>query len=294
MLEEINIPNSIIEKNHKNIFFTTEDFIKENIPRRDVFSHKGNFGRCLIFAGAIGFSGAAYICTESVVRSGGGLTTLCCDENIQNILSSKLTEAMTINYKNDYEEFIEKSDVIAIGPGMGINDKVKSILENLIRNYDKTLVIDADGLNVLSNNVEILKEANSKVVITPHLGEMARLTGLSIDYIKNNRVNVALNFARSNNIIVLLKGYNTIITDGVTTYINPTGNSSMASGGMGDCLTGIITSLIGQKLDPFIATVLGAYIHGYIGDKLSKNMYCVNATHIIDNIPYALKELQSI
>lgn len=293
ILEEINIPDIIVENNHKKIFMTTKAFIKENTPVRDRYKHKGDFGRSIIFAGSEGFSGAAYICTQAVVRSGGGLVTLCCNKGIQNILSEKLTEAMTITYDDDYEGMAKKSDVIALGPGMGNNEFTLSILEKIISN-NKPLVIDADGINVLQGKLHLLKLATNKVIITPHLGEMARLTGYSIDYINENRIQVAIEFAKNNNVIVLLKGFNTIITDGENTYVNPTGNSSMASGGMGDCLTGIITSLIGQKIEPFKAVIIGAYIHGYIGDKLSENMYCVNATHIIEQIPYVLKEIVDI
>ena len=127
-------------------------------------------------------------------------------------------------------------------------------------------------------------------MITPHLGEMSKLTGKSIKYIRENRIDVAKYFAKENNIIVLLKGYETIITDGNKVYVNPTGNSSMSNGGMGDCLLGIITSLIGQKIDVFEAVVCGAYIHGYIGDKLSQKLYSVNATDIIENISRTMKK----
>ena len=119
---------------------------------------------------------------------------------------------------------------------------------------------------------------------------MSRLTGKSISYIKENRLDVAKEFAKENNIIVLLKGYETIITDGNILYINPTGNSAMANGGMGDCLLGMITSFIGQGLEIFNAVVCAAYIHGYIGDILSKKLYTVNATQIINEIPSIMNE----
>lgn len=293
LLEEINIPDNIVENNHNKIFMTSKGFVQKNIPIRDRYKHKGDFGRSIIFAGSEGFSGAAYICTEAIVRSGGGLVTLCCPKGIQYILSNKLTEAMTITYEDDYNENVEKSDVIAFGPGMGNNKFTLTVLEKIIRS-NKQIVIDADGINVLKDNLHLLKLATKKIIITPHLGEMATVTGYSIDYIKNNRIQVAKEFAKNNGIIVLLKGFNTIVTDGESTYINPTGNSSMASGGMGDCLTGIITSLISQKIDIYKSAIIGAYIHGYIGDKLSENMYCVNATHIIEQLPYVLKELVDI
>lgn len=144
---------------------------------------------------------------------------------------------------------------------------------------------------VLKDNLNILKDSKRKIVIKPHMGEMSRLTGVSINDINEDKVNIAVNFANKYGIIVLLKGYNTIITNGIEVYVNPTGNSKMASGGMGDTLTGIITSFIAQGYDVFKVTILGAYIHGYVGDKLSNKMFCVNASHIIEELPYSIEEI---
>ena len=123
------------------------------------------------------------------------------------------------------------------------------------------------------------------------MGEMSRLTGINIKELVENRIDIAVNFAKEYNVVVLLKGYNTIITDGREVYINSTGSSKMASGGMGDALTGIITSFIGQGYEVLKATILGAYIHGYCGDILSKDMFCVNASHIIEKLPYIIEDL---
>jgi NAD(P)H-hydrate epimerase len=189
------------------------------------------------------------------------------------------------------EDLIEKSDVIAIGPGMGDSETTFELVKQVITSPAKVVVMDADALNVLKDKMDILKNRKSEIVITPHLGEMSRLTGSSIDYIKENRLEVAKKFAKDNNIIVLLKGYNTIVTDGDTTVINPTGNSAMASGGMGDCLTGILASFIGQGYKAMTAAYIAAFIHGYCGEKLSNEMFCVNASHVLESLPYMIKEL---
>ncbi|NLZ48618.1 MAG: NAD(P)H-hydrate dehydratase, partial [Clostridiales bacterium] len=136
-----------------------------------------------------------------------------------------------------------------------------------------------------------LKKSKNPIIITPHPGEMSRLTGLTVAEINSSRLDIAKKFAQEHNIIVLLKGYETVITDGHKLYINPTGNSAMASGGMGDCLTGIIASFVAQGLSPLEAAACGAYIHGYAGDRLSKDRYCVNARDIIEEIPYVMKEI---
>jgi NAD(P)H-hydrate epimerase len=296
VIEKIGIPKKAIIKFHNNEFIMDKHMIKENLIKRDKYCHKGDYGKVTIFAGSKRFTGAAYICAEGAVRSGSGLVTLCCPEEIQPIVSSKLVEAITVSFEeeNIVEELIEKSDAIAIGPGMGNNKNTFDILKKVINKAKNVVIIDADAINVLKDNLQVLEQKKCKIVLTPHFGEMSRITGMPIEYIKENRLEVSQNFAKENKVIVLLKGYNTIITDGVNTVINPTGNSSMASGGMGDCLTGMITSFIGQGYEVMDSVCIAAFIHGYCGEKLSKEMFCVNASHLLNNIPFAIKELQKI
>ncbi|MFD3155719.1 NAD(P)H-hydrate dehydratase [Haloimpatiens sp. FM7330] len=295
IVENIGVPKKVIEEVCDRDFVIEKGMIKKSIKSRQKYSHKGNFGRVLIIAGSTGFSGAAYISTQTAVRSGAGLITLACPKEIQNILSCKLTEAMTINLEDEEKlnEMIQNSNVIALGPGMGNNNKTYDILNNVIEKAECPIVIDADAINVLQQNIHILKESKNKIIVTPHPGEMSRLTGISIKDINKNRLDVAKNFALENNVIVLLKGYNTIITDGKTTLINSTGTSAMANGGMGDCLTGMITALIAQGYDSLEAAYISAYVHGYCGDKLSTDMFCVNASHILEQIPFVLKEIKN-
>mgnify|MGYP002346936238 CR=1 FL=1 len=293
IVEDIGIPNLAVEKFSGSEFIMDQDFIKGKLKIRDKFSHKGDYGRVLVIAGSRGFTGAAYICTQGAVRSGAGLVTLGCYKDIQPILSEKLVEGMTIDLEENLklQKAIEKSDAIAIGPGMGANDSTLNLVKKVITTFRKTVVIDADGINVLSGNLHILKEKKCNVILTPHLGEMSRITGLEIEYIRENRIKVAKDFAKEYNVIVLLKGYNTVITDGNSVAINSTGNSAMASGGMGDCLTGIIASFSAQKQDPFEAASIAAFIHGYVGEELSKDMYSVNASHVLNQLPFSIKKL---
>lgn len=294
VIEDIGIPEMAINKFHNNEFIMDKNMIKSNMQIRDKYSYKGDYGRVLVVAGSNGYTGAAYICTQGAVRSGAGLVTLCCASEIREALRSKLVEAMTISFdeQDRLNELIRKSNAIAVGPGMGDSETTFNLLSTIINNASCPIVIDADAINVLRDRLDILKDKKSEIIITPHLGEMSRITGLPIDYIKENRIEISKNFAKENNIIVLLKGYNTIITDGEKTIINPTGNSSMASGGMGDCLTGMIASFIGQGYKPISAACVAAFIHGYSGEKLSKNMFCVNASHILEDIPFSIKEIQ--
>lgn len=295
VIEDIGIPSEVVDKFHQGEFISDECMIKKSIKVRDKYSHKGDYGKALIISGSRGYTGAAYIATQGAVKSGAGLVTLCCHKEIQDILSSKLVEAMTITF-NDGErlkELFATSSAVAIGPGMGNNNVTFKLVEDVIKNSCCPVVIDADGLNVLKDHTELLLQHKSPVIITPHTGEMARLTSLDTEYILENRIQVSKDFAIKHNVIVLLKGYNTIITDGKKVIINPTGNSSMASGGMGDCLTGIITGFLAQGYDPMDAAMIATYIHGYCGEKLSKKMYSVSAIEIIEDIPYSMSEIQN-
>lgn len=294
VVEDIGIPEIAIDKFNNNEFMLDRDIIRENIHARDKYCYKGDYGRALIVAGSSGFTGAAYITTQGAVRAGAGLVTLCCSKDIQSIISSKIVEAMSITFedrKKLYEQ-IEKANSIAIGPGMGNTQFTKELVEEILTRAVCPVVLDADGINILKDNMYLLSKCKSKIILTPHLGEMSRICGCSIEYLKENRLEVSKEFAKEHNVIILLKGYNSIITDGAKTYINPTGNSAMASGGMGDCLTGIIAAFLAQGYEPLMASAVSAYIHGYCGEKLSEKMFCVNASHVLEFLPYGIKELQ--
>lgn len=294
VVEAIGIPEFVVDKFHNNEFIIDREMIKSSLKVRDKYSHKGDYGRVLLAAGSKGFTGAAYIAAEAAVKSGAGLVTLACSEDIQEVLSSKLVEAMTVTFKDKdrLKDIISKCSSIAVGPGMGNSEDTFNMVQYILENAACLVVIDADGINVLKDRLFILKNRKHKVIITPHPGEMSRITGLSIGYINENRIKVAKEFAKEYDVIVLLKGYNTVITDGDAVMVNPTGNSSMASGGMGDCLTGIIASFIAQGYNSLEAAYMAAFLHGYAGEKLSEKMFCVSASSIIKSLPYVIKELQ--
>ena len=286
-----------------NEYYLTPEMIKKFYIERNDNSHKGDFGKVLIFAGSSGFYGAGNIVAKSCVRSGAGLTTVITDKNNFS-LNVFVPEAMSfpVNFENIEENFekleneILNSDVIAIGPGIGKSHKALKIFEKLI-SYEKNykgnnikLVLDADALNLLSENRELFDKIKNRSVLTPHLVEFSRLTGFSPEEINKNKFEIAKEFSQRYGITLLLKGKNTIITNGEKIFVNSTGNSHMANGGMGDCLTGIICSLAGQKYNLLESAVIGAYLHGKIADELLKKQYIINASHIIENISkYILK-----
>ena len=290
-LNETNINHLVKE------YYLTPDMAKSFHIKRDEDSHKGDFGKVLIFAGSIGFYGAGNIVAKSCVRTGAGLTTVITDKNNFS-LNVFVPEAMSfpINFDNINENLekleneISNCDVIAIGPGIGKSQQALAIFEKLI-NIEKNnkgnmikLVLDADALNLLAENRELFGNIKNRAILTPHLVEFSRLTGFLPDEINKNKLEVTKNFAKKYELTLLLKGKNTIITNGEILFVNSTGNSHMANGGMGDCLTGIICSLAGQKYDLIQSASIGAYLHGKIADELVKSQYIVNATDIIDNI----------
>ncbi|URZ17959.1 NAD(P)H-hydrate dehydratase [Clostridium felsineum] len=293
IIENIGVPEFVIEKFHEYMYIVDENMITNSILKRDKYAHKGDFGKVCIFAGSKGYSGAAYIATEAAVRCGSGLTTLCTANELQEVLSSKLVEAMTVNFeeKERVQKLISSCNAIGVGPGMGNSKETFEIVKEIISKASCPVVLDADAINVLKDKIGILKLKKNKIILTPHPGEMSRISGISVEKIEENRIDVAKKFAFDHNIILVLKGYNTIITDGKSVFINSTGSSYMASGGMGDCLTGIIVSLVGQGYAPIIAAVIGSFIHGYCGDNLSHKMENVTASDVLHEIPYAIKKL---
>jgi len=289
-----------------NEYYLTRELIEGKVIGRKEDAHKGDFGRVLIFAGSNGFSGAASIVSESCVRAGAGLVTLMTYDNTFSSNTFSSSEAMILEIENKniessfkrVEDMALNSDVITIGPGIGKSENSLQLMKKLLQ-YKKNnrgntikLVIDADGLNLLSENPELFSEIKNRAVLTPHAMEFSRLSGFSLEEISDDKkesFNKCKKFASEHGIILLLKGKNTLITDGASVYINSTGNSHMANGGMGDGLTGIISSLVGQNYSLYESTKIGCFLHGYIGDALLEEQYIINISHIIENIPKYMK-----
>ncbi len=262
--------------------------------------HKGSVGKVLVAAGSVGMTGAAYIASQSALKCGSGVVTLCIPQSLNSIMEQKLTEIMTIPVGEEdgtmsteashrVLEETSKYDCLVMGCGLGNNKNTTAFVNNVIENAHCPLVIDADGLNCMDK--KILKKAKNNVVITPHLGEMARLTGFDIDYIKANLCEVAFNFAKEYNITVVLKCATTIVAFPCgKMYINTKGNSGMATAGSGDALAGIIGSCVASGADFETAVVNGVYLHSAAGDaaaeKLGKDF--MSATDIVDCLKYVL------
>ena len=273
------------------------DFIKQIFKPRNRFAHKGNFGHALIVTGSYGKIGAAILSAKACLRSGVGLLTAYIPKCGYSVMQSSVPEAMVLTDENEntiasLPDDIEKYSVIGIGPGIGTADETQKLISFIIRRYHKPLVIDADALNCLSQQKELLKQLQPYSILTPHLKEFDRLFG---DHTNDfDRINTVKEKAAALQIVIVLKGHHTIIaTPGGQMYFNCTGNAGMAKGGSGDVLTGIITALIAQQYDPVFAAVLGVYLHGLAGDIAAKTFSkeAMIASDIIRFLPAAFLKL---
>jgi NAD(P)H-hydrate epimerase len=274
-----------------------------SIPARRADTHKGSYGHALILAGSPGKTGAAAMTAQAAMRAGAGLVTLGVPASLNPILEAKTSEAMTEPLPEEaggflgalalprITELLQGKSAVAIGPGLGDHKQAAVLMNWLVEASPAPLVIDADGLNLLARTMGALGRLKVPAVLTPHPGEMARLAARTIQQIQPDRIGSARDFARQNNVIVVLKGSRTVIAapDG-SICVNPTGNPGMASGGMGDALTGLITGLIAQGLEPLKASLLAVYVHGMIGDSIARERGALGilASDIIERIPAAL------
>lgn len=299
IVEDIGIPQEIIDKEHSSIYSIEEKLIKSIIKPRQKDIHKGNCGKLLIIAGSKGMAGAAVLTAKSAVRSGVGIVKVMVSEDINDILQISVPEAMSIPIKDlenieDITENLIDYNTIAIGPGLGTHKNIIKIIQNMIEKTDQPIVIDADGLNAIGHNAHKVFKKNNNIIITPHPGEMSRLTGLDIKYINENRIEVTRKFSKEWGIIVILKGARTIIglPDGMV-FVNTFGNSGMATGGSGDALTGIIASFCAQGIQAKNAAIAGVYIHGKSGNIMSKQYgeYGLCASDLTIGVALAIKEL---
>lgn len=290
---QIGIPENVKQANNENIYALSRESYRNKLIKRKIYGHKGNYGRAVLVAGSIGCLGAARLATESCIRSGAGLTTLITSSEGRKLLSGSLVEGMLATFEDNekVKYLLSKADAVAFGPGIKEDEESMKLLEEIIIDSPSSIIIDAGGINLLSKNKKCLCAVKDKVILTPHPGEMARLIGKDISYVEKNRIECSRAFAKQYKCIVLLKGYNTVITDGKNVFINKTGNSKMASGGMGDTLTGIITALVAQGYSNMDATLLGAYIHGLAAEYSARDRYSIIARDLIESIPFVMETL---
>jgi hydroxyethylthiazole kinase-like uncharacterized protein yjeF len=282
----------------------TREHIRK-IPARREDSHKGDYGRVFVVAGSPGLTGAAFLCCEGALRSGSGLVTNGIPESLNPVMEVKLTECMTLPLtetqhqtlglaaRQEILDFAKKCDVVALGPGLGRDSETKPLVKRLVQEIESPIVLDADGIIALEGDIDVLKDRNRRLVLTPHPGEMASLTGKEVAEVQSMREDIAKSVAEVTGAVVCLKGHRTVVAgpEGEV-YVNETGNSGMATGGMGDILTGMIASFMGQGIDDYSAAVIAVYLHGAAGDIAAekKGPFNMIATDVLEYLPEAFSK----
>jgi NAD(P)H-hydrate epimerase len=273
------------------------------LPPRPADSNKGSFGRVLVIAGSRGMSGAAVLCASAALRGGAGLVKAAVPAEIQPMVAVGQPCCTTLALPHDADGRIsalalssllalaEAHDVVAVGPGLDRCGELTSLLIELTGQVARPMVIDADGLNAFAGQAERMRTSAGPRIITPHPGEFARLLQTDVKTVQASRSELAAEFAGAHNLVFVLKGQGTVVTDGRRVYVNDTGNPGMATGGTGDVLTGLVAALLGQHLPPFDAAQLGVWAHGRAGDLARDQIGEVSliATDLLDFLPPALR-----
>ena len=305
---DIGIPPHIADEVGPMQYLITGNMVRSHIQPRKQDAHKGDTGHLLVIAASTGKTGAATMAAGSAIRAGAGLVTLGIPASLNPVLETQLIEAMTFPLPEKASGILgtaafvkimtlmEGKQCLAIGPGIGTDPDTMELVRRIIQAGEVPIVIDADGLNSLAGRTDILNKLKAPAVLTPHPGEMARLAGITTREVQNNRISCAREFAVKFNLHLVLKGARTVIAhpDG-SVYINPTGNPGMASGGMGDVLTGIIAGLITQGLPIKKAVHTGVFLHGAAADQLVEKIGPTGflATEVMDEIPQQIKRVLS-
>ncbi|MCM1496924.1 MAG: NAD(P)H-hydrate dehydratase [Clostridium sp.] len=286
----VGFPDIAIEHVKPEIYAYDHSDMKK-LPKRIDNSNKGTYGRVAVIAGSKNMSGAAYLCGKAAYSTGAGLVKIYTHESNRMIIQSQLPEAVMMTY-NDYEgalacieDAMKWATVIVVGPGLGVDTTSERMLYELLMSAEVPLVVDADALNILSNNTELIDSSSVPLVMTPHLKEMSRLIGKTIPEIMENRFAIAKRFARKMGVTLVLKDAKSIVTSGgEQTYLNLAGNNGMSTGGSGDVLSGIIAGMIAGGLDLEEAAKMGTYVHCQAGDMAAerKGKYAMLASDIIE------------
>jgi ADP-dependent NAD(P)H-hydrate dehydratase / NAD(P)H-hydrate epimerase len=306
VVADINIPQELLSKPRPNVLMTPE-IVGPMLPYRHPNANKGHFGPILIIGGSRGMGGAVALTAKAALKAGAGLTTLAVPEGLHDSIKAGTDEAIVVSMKetengslsiDNFDRIMElakNAKVVAIGPGMGRDRETQALARRLIEGINKPIVVDADGINAVSEDKKCLKNIKKDVIFTPHIGEMSGLTGIKIEDIIKDKISVLRDFVGEYRVNVLLKDGRSIVADAEKNiYINTTGNSGMATPGSGDALTGVVSAFLAHGMPAAQAGIVGNFIHGMAGDLLLKEMSGegITASDIIDKIPVAIKNLR--
>ena len=300
---DIGIPPGIVQLAGIKRYWLTEELLSSWIEPRHPATHKGQAGHVCVLSGSPGKTGAASLVCLGAGRAGAGLVTLFIPESLNAILEVKLTEPMTVPIAETPEktpssaalpqilDFLKGKQALAVGPGISTNEDTRALVKELLTKVSCPTVMDADAITALSGDPAILRKASAPLVLTPHPGEMARICHCTVPDVQLNRLESASRFSRDYGVVLVLKGHRTVIAapDGKLA-INSSGNPAMASGGVGDTLTGIIAGLLAQGFDAFKAACMGVYVHGSACDNLFDGVSSrgLLATDMLDQVPRCL------
>lgn len=290
-------PDVILTEDKKTYCFEWSDFVNR-FPKRNEHSHKGSYGKVLLIAGSKGMSGAALLCARAAYATGAGLVRIYTHEENRVIMQETMPEAMVSTYESYDEDtlrsLLDWAEVVGIGPGMGTSETSVLLVRYVLRHFNKPCVADADALNLIANEKELLYQTNASLVLTPHMKEMTRLTGTDILDLQTNKMQILDGFTEQYPVTCVLKDSRTLVAQaGRDTFLNMTGNCAMAKGGSGDVLTGIIAGILAQKVRSYEAACLGVYLHGMAGDEARerKGAYSVLAGDLIESVGRILKQI---
>ena len=279
----------------------TDESAYSAIPKRKPSANKGTFGRLLNIAGSLCYSGAAAMSTKAALRTGAGLCTLAAPISVVKMLGAALHETTYLplpetddgfvaeNCTEKIAEMLPKMNAVCVGCGLGNSENTRILTEFVVKNAECPIILDADGINSLGGNINVLKERTSAgraTVLTPHPLEFSRISGLSVAEIQRDRIKAARGFSEETGAVVLLKGAFTVIAHESEVFVNPTGCAALAKGGSGDVLAGIIASLLAQGVEPLKAAASAAFIHGKAAENLAEKIpaHAVLATDLIDGL----------
>ena len=305
---DIGIPDSVASSVGINTFWVESGDATARLPERPAWAHKGAFGKTLILAGSTGMTGAAALCSSAVLRTGAGLAVLGTPSGLNSIMEEKLTEVMTkplpqtdsgslsLDAVAAITDMMGWADVLALGPGLSRHPETAEVVRKTVARSKRPTVIDADGINAFEGHAELLEKKKGPFILTPHSGELSRLTGLSVEAIERDRIETARTAAKRFGCVIVLKGAPTVTAcpDGCVT-VNSTGNSGMATAGAGDVLTGILAGLLAQGLSPADAALCGVFLHGLAGDLAAsaKSARSITAGDIADFLGAAFQSLEA-
>lgn len=282
VVADIGIPDDCY--NEKYAQTITKAYIKSCLKKRNLNSSKGSFGKQLNICGSYLMPGAAVICAKAALKTGVGLLKCAFPKSIYSVMTSHLIQPVFAPMsENESKTFsmgalthildeLKWANSVAVGCGIGNNDDTQVLLNQIIKECKVPVVVDADGINSIIPNIDVLKDSKGKLILTPHPGEMARLIHEEVSYVQENRIDAAKAFAKEYGCVLVLKGANTVVTNGNSVFVNTTGNAGMAMGGTGDMLTGMIASFAAQGIDPLDAAICSVYIHGLCGDITAKEI----------------------